>query len=82
MAFFKLLFLYNKLSRLDKSMIERVMQYFKDRIESFDDYYPCTKNNNCDLSYVYNWIRLFIYLYNPIIRNNIIFKIGGEVVLS
>ena len=49
------------------------MQYFKDRTESFDDYYPCINNNqkkkkNCDLQYVYNWIRLFIYLYNAKIR--------------
>ena len=36
-------------SPLEKSLIERVMQYFKDRTECFDDYYPCTKNNNCDL---------------------------------
>jgi putative transposase len=69
-------------SPLEKSLIERVMQYFKDRTESFDDYYPCTKNNNCDLEHVYNWIRLFIYLYNAKIRNTILFKIGGEVVLS
>ena len=69
-------------SPLEKSLIERVMQYFKDRTESFDDYYPCTKNNNCDLKHVYNWIRLFIYLYNAKIRNTILFKIGGEVVLS
>jgi hypothetical protein len=63
-------------------MIERVNQYFKNRTESFGDYYPCTKNNNCVLEQVYNWIKLFIYLYNAKMRNNIIFKIGGEVVLS
>ena len=34
---------------LEKSLIERVMQYFKDRTECFDDYYPCV-NTNCDLS--------------------------------
>jgi putative transposase len=28
-------------SSVEKSMIERVMQYFKDRIENFDGYYPC-----------------------------------------
>ena len=61
-------------SPLEKSMIERVIQYFKDRTECFDDYYyPCTKNKNCDLEHVYNWIKLFIYLYNAKIRNNIIF---------
>ena len=69
-------------SPLEKSLIERVMQYFKDRTECFDDYYPCTKNNNCDLEHVYNWIKLFIYLYNGRIRNTIVFKIGGEIVLS
>ncbi|MGD1839010.1 MAG: hypothetical protein ACPKPY_13255 [Nitrososphaeraceae archaeon] len=30
-------------SSLEKSLIERVMQYFKDRTESFDDYYHCIK---------------------------------------
>ncbi len=70
-------------SSLEKSLIERVMQYFKDRTESFDDYYPCTtKNNNCDLQHVYNWIKSFICLYNAKIRNTIQFKIGGEIVLS
>jgi putative transposase len=69
-------------SNLEKSLIERVMQYFKDRTECFDDYYSCTKNKNCDLEHVYNWIKLFIYLYNGRIRNTIVFKIGGEIVLS
>ena len=69
-------------SPLEKNMIERVMEYFKDRTECFDDYYPCTTNKNCDLEHVYNWIKLFIYLYNAKIRNNIIFEIGGELVLS
>ena len=56
--------------------MERVNQYFKDRIESFDDYYPFNNNNNkqnCDLQHVYNWIKLFIYFYNTTIRNNIPF---------
>jgi putative transposase len=33
-------------SPLEKSIIERVMQYFKDRTECFDGYYPCINNNN------------------------------------
>jgi len=41
-----------------------------------------TKNYNRDLEHVYNWIRLFIYLYNERIRNLILFKIGGEIDLS
>ena len=28
-------------SSIEKSLMERVNQYFKDRTESFDDYYPC-----------------------------------------
>jgi putative transposase len=73
-------------SPLENSLIERVMQYFKDRTECFDDYYPCINNdksnNNCDLEHVYNWIRLFIYLYNTKIRNTILFKIGGGFILT
>ena len=38
-------------SSLEKSLIERVMQYFKDRTESFDDHFPCV-NTNCDLVHV------------------------------
>ena len=71
-------------SHVEKSLIERIIQYFKDRTESFDDYYPCIdkKEKNCDLEHIYNWIKVFIYLYNAKIRNTILFKIGGEVVLS
>jgi putative transposase len=70
-------------SNLEKSLIERVIQYFKDRTESLDDYYPCTNKKNCDLLHVYNWIKLFIYLYNTTIRNKIpFFMNGGEFILS
>jgi len=70
-------------SPLEKSLIERVMQYFKDRTESFDDYYPCNNKQNCDLLHVYNWIKLFIYLYNTTIRNKIPFLMNrGEFILS
>ena len=64
-------------------MIERMMEYFKDRTEFFDDYYPCNNyKQNCDLQHVYNWIRSFVYLYNTKIRNTIPLDIGGELVLS
>lgn len=69
-------------SPLEKSLIERVIQQFKGRTECFDDYYPYNKNKNCGLDNVYKWIKLFIYLYNAKIRNNIIFKIGGEIILT
>ena len=42
-------------SSLEKSLIESVMQYFKDRIESFDEYYyPCNSKREFDNSHVYN----------------------------
>ncbi len=32
-------------SSYEKSLIERTIQYIKDRIESFDDHFPCKKRN-------------------------------------
>jgi putative transposase len=72
-------------SPLEKSLIERVIQYFKDRIESFDDYYPCnSKRRDCDNSHVYNWIELFVSMYNNTIvaKNNPIQIIKEVVVFS
>ena len=42
--------------------MERVNQYFKDRTESFDDYYPCMQDE-CNLFHVYNWIQFFVSMY-------------------
>jgi hypothetical protein len=50
-------------------MIERVNQYFNDRIESFDDYYPCIQNES-NLLHVYKWIQFFVSMYNDAIVNN------------
>ena len=59
------------------------MQYFKDWTEYFDDYYPCINQiRYCDLENIYNWIKMFNYLYSTKTRNIILFKIGGEVDLS
>ena len=33
-------------SSFEKSLIERKVQYIKDRIESSDDYFPCKKKQN------------------------------------
>jgi transposase-like protein len=49
----------------EKSIIERAMKSVKDRTECFDDYYhPCLRKGDCNLSHVYQWIILFVYLYN------------------
>ena len=39
-------------SSLEKSLIERTMQYIKDRTECFDDYFPCRKEN-CTLNHIW-----------------------------
>jgi putative transposase len=56
-------------SSVEKSLMERVNQYFKDRIESFDDYYPCMQDG-CNLFHVHNWIQFFITMYNNTTINN------------
>jgi putative transposase len=47
----------------EKSIIERTMQYIKDRTENFDDYFPCRKKN-CKLKHVKQWLNLFAHYYN------------------
>ncbi|MFB5600232.1 MAG: DDE-type integrase/transposase/recombinase [Nitrososphaeraceae archaeon] len=56
-------------SSIQKSLMERVNQYLKARIENFDDYYPCIKEE-CNLFHVYNWIQFFVSMYNDTIVNN------------
>ncbi len=46
-----------------KSIIERTIQSIKDRTESFDDYFPCTKSK-CKLQHIRNWFNLFVGCYN------------------
>ena len=50
-------------SPLEKSMIERTIQYIKDRTESFDDYFPY-RIKNCKLKHVINWMNLFVNYHN------------------
>ena len=57
-------------SPLEKSLMERVNQYFKDRIESFDDYYPCMQKGECNLLHIHNWIQFFVSMYNNTTINN------------
>jgi putative transposase len=47
-------------------IIERTIQYIKDRTESFDDYFPCRKSK-CRLEYVMRWMNLFIDMHNEMI---------------
>jgi putative transposase len=51
-------------SPFEKSIIERTMQYIKDRTENFDDYFPCRKKNKCKLKHIKQWFNLFIDQHN------------------
>ena len=50
----------------EKSIIERAMEYVKDRTEAFDDFYPRKKAVDCNnLVHVYRWMTLlFMFLHN------------------
>jgi hypothetical protein len=50
-------------SQYEKNIIERAIQYLKDRVEGFDDYYPCLRKG-CDLKHVSRWLHLYTYLHN------------------
>ncbi|MEJ7642894.1 MAG: hypothetical protein WKF36_11985, partial [Candidatus Nitrosocosmicus sp.] len=47
----------------EKGIIERTMQYIKDRTESFIDCFPCRKKK-CNLKHVVNWLHLFVDFHN------------------
>lgn len=50
-------------SSFEKSLIERTMQYIKDRTENFEDYFPY-KKNKCKLNHIKHWLILFVYPHN------------------
>ena len=50
-------------SSFEKSLIERTMQYIKDKTECFDDYFPC-RIKNCKMKHVQNWLNLFVNYHN------------------
>ena len=54
-------------SAYEKSIIERTMQYIKDRTECFDDYFPC-KKKKCKLKHLKQWFKLFVYEHNKEIK--------------
>jgi putative transposase len=50
-------------SPMEKSLIERKIQYIKDRTECFDDYFPC-RMKNCKMKHIKNWLNLFVDYHN------------------
>ena len=56
-------------SPYEKSIIERTMQYIKDRTECFDDCFPCGRRKGCDFPHIKNWLSLFATMHNKEMQN-------------
>ena len=65
-------------SSFEKNVIERAMEYVKDRTENFDDYYPCIKKESCSLSHVYRSVILFVFMHNMITKLDLKFNEIGQ----
>ena len=50
-------------SPLEKSIIEITIEYFKNRTEHFNEYYPCKRTIEYDFTHVNNWLDLFVYMH-------------------
>jgi putative transposase len=46
-----------------KNLMERMNQALKDRLENFDDLFPCFREG-CDHRHVHNWISVFRFFHN------------------
>ena len=52
----------------EKNILERTIQYIKDKTESFGDHYP-SGLKNCKLNHSKNWLNLFIYNHKKELEN-------------
>ena len=48
-----------------KNLIERFNQALKDRLENFDDLFPCFREH-CDHTHVSNWVSVYRFFHNVI----------------
>jgi len=63
--------LHSPSSYEEKSIVERTIEYLKDRTEIFDDYYyPCRKAGLCNLRHVQKCLTLFVFMHNSIIKSS------------
>jgi len=56
---------------LRSNLMERFIQYVKDRTECFDDYFPCRKEH-CRLDHVKGWLNYFMLSFNLFKRSEIL----------
>ena len=57
-------------SSYETSIVERTIEYLKDRTEAFYDSYPCMRDGLCNLGHVHKWLILFIFMHNNIITSS------------
>jgi putative transposase len=57
-------------SPYEKSIVERTIEYLKDRTEAFDDYFPCIRVGLCSLRHVHKWLILFIFMHNSVVKSS------------
>jgi hypothetical protein len=65
-------------STFENSIVERAIEYVKDRTEGFDDYYHCIKKE-CNLLHVYQWMILFMFMYNAV-KSHLKFSVINELI--
>jgi putative transposase len=51
-----------------KNLIERMNQALKDRLECFDDLFPCFREE-CDEEHIRNWVIVFRFFHNHVREN-------------
>jgi Transposase and inactivated derivatives len=55
-----------------KNLMERMVQYVKDRTEAFDDLFPVRKSrlaSGCTFEHVLNWLSAFMFMHNFVFEN-------------
>jgi putative transposase len=62
---------YEKSIVVGRRTIEYLKKYRKYRAEAFDDYYyPCISTGLCNLQHVNQWLILFVFMHNSVIKSN------------
>jgi hypothetical protein len=66
----------NKLSYVEQrdvheeSIVQRTVEYLKDRTEDFDSYYPCIRDGLRNLRHVHKWFSLFVFMHINVIKSS------------
>jgi putative transposase len=51
-----------------RNLMERMNQALKDRLECFDDLFPCLREG-CDHQHIHNWVSVSRFFYNHVREN-------------